>query len=208
MNSASSAPQTFLITSSIPGEGKTTIAISLATSMAGLGKKVLLIEADIRRRTFTNYFDLPDYASLVSAVEDIRQLQDNTYHSPELGIDILPGGASTVNAADFLSSDNFAAFLEQVKADYDYVILDAPPVLAVPDARIIGTLCDMVIYTCAWDSTQRGQVKAGLATFDSIDQKVDGVILSKIDLRKANKYGSYGKYGGYYGAGSAYYDAK
>lgn len=201
-------PKTILITSSIPGEGKTTVSISLATNLSGLGRKVLLVEADIRRRTFTEYFSNEAAGTLVDAVEKGKPLSEIVLDVPELGLSVLSGGISEMNAADFFSSPEFLAFLKDAGKEYDVVVLDAPPVLAVPDARIIAGHVDAVLFNCAWNQTGRMQIRAGVDAFDSINIPITGTILSKIDSKRARSYGNYGQYGTHYGAAgnTGYYD--
>ena len=206
MTSKDNAPRVVLVTSSVPGEGKTTMCIALAANLAGLGGKVLLVETDIRRRTLSQYFDGTGHTTLVDAVRSDAPLEDRIQRHPDLGISILHGGQTDMNAADFFASDGFAAFLDRTRAEFDYVIMDAPPVLAVPDARIVGRHADAVIYACAWNQTGRGQVLAGLESFRSINIPVTGVVLTRIDTAKARRYGQ-GQYGTYYGAYSkGYYE--
>lgn len=200
-------PKVVLITSSVPGEGKTTMSIALAANMAGLNRKVLLVEVDIRRRAFNHYFDCPDNTSLVRAVDDGALDATEVYHSEELGIDILPGGKSDLNAANFFSSEAFINLLSTAREQYDIVILDAPPVMAVPDARIIGPHVDRILFVSAWNSTPRSVVRSALNSLRSINLDVTGVVLSQIDVKKARKLGNSGKYGYYGNYGAGYYDA-
>lgn len=195
-------PKVIMLTSSVPGEGKTTQSLSLAQNLSQMGKTVLLIEADMRRRTFSEYFDVPaEEPGLATAVAG-RPLSEVVLRSEQLGMDILLGEKSHVNAADFFSSKSFADFLKVAREAYDVVILDTPPVLAVPDARVIGKLADAIIYVVRWDSTAKGEVAAGLRSFQSLDLRISGLVLSQIDLKGMKRYGhgrGYGAYGaGYY----------
>lgn len=198
-------PKVVMLTSSVPGEGKTTTAISLAQSYSGLGSKVLLIEADIRRRTFKEYFDTKTARTLVDATMD--QDTDNiTVSNSELGIDILFGGKAAVNAADFFSSEKFHDFMERMGKLYDRIVIDTPPVLVVPDARIIGRHADAILYVVKWDSTSRHQVAAGIESLRTINLPVSGTVLSQVDSRKLRAYGYGDRAGGYGYYGRGYYD--
>ncbi|MEM0945625.1 MAG: chain-length determining protein, partial [Pseudomonadota bacterium] len=92
----------------------------------------------------------------------------------------------------------------QMRELYDVVVIDTPPVMAVPDARLIAALADALIYSVAWDRTNRDLVRAGLNQFREVDVPLIGLALTQIDLGKASKYG-YGGYGQYYKAGKSYY---
>ncbi len=202
LSSVDKQPKVIMMTSSVPGEGKTTLSLSLAQNLASMGKKVLIIEGDIRRRTFGEFFDLKDKLGLVSAVVEDLPLDEVIYHEDQLGVDILIGEKTQTNAADFFSSERFARFLDSVRKSYDYIIIDTPPVLVVPDARVIGQLADVVIYVVLWDSTTRTQVKQGIGSFGVVNVPVTGLVLSQIDPKGMKSYGygaSYSQYGkGYY----------
>jgi capsular exopolysaccharide synthesis family protein len=200
-------PKVIMSTSSIPGEGKTTHSIALAQNLSGLDKKVLLIEADIRRRTFDQYFTGKPQGNLVSVVSDGMELADAILSEDGLGIDVLMGGKSAINAADFFSSDKFKAFIKQVRESYDFVIIDTPPVLVVPDARVIGHNADAILYTVKWDFTNQNQVVDGLRQFSSVGLRVAGLALSQINPRGMKRYGYGGRYGAYASYGKGYYDA-
>ncbi|MEX0317517.1 MAG: GumC family protein [Ruegeria sp.] len=196
-------PQIILISSAVPGEGKTTNAIALAQNLAGLDKRVLLVEGDIRRRTFHQYFpDCPD-TGLLAAISGKQPLKQVIRHDAVLGADVLAGETSDVNAADVFSSACFRAFLRELRAHYDHIVIDSPPVLVVPDARIIGQSADAILFSVAWNRTTRTQVADALQQFSSINLSVTGLVLSQIDVARAWKYGGAGGYGTY----PQYYDA-
>ncbi len=138
----------------IPGEGKTTQAIALTHNLSGLDKKVLLIEGDIRRRTLSQYIPQTPPGNLVSVLTGDQSLGEAIISDDRLNADVLMGAKSNVNAADLFSSDKFHDFVENVRNIYDFVIIDTPPVLVVPDARIIAHHCDAVIYSVNWDRTE------------------------------------------------------
>lgn len=193
--------------SSIPGEGKTTQAIALTHNLSGLGRKVLLIEADIRRRTFGEYFKANAEGGLPSVVSGEKTLDDVIVRDPRMNADIIMGEKTSINAADLLSSDRFASFIQTMRDTYDYVIIDTPPVLVVPDARVIAPLVDAIIYNVKWDSTNKSQVAEGLRQFETLNLRVTGVVLTQIDMRSMRKYGYGGKYGAYSSYGQEYYDS-
>ncbi|GAB4287488.1 MAG: polysaccharide biosynthesis tyrosine autokinase [Roseovarius sp.] len=200
-------PRVIMSTSSVPGEGKTTQSIALAQNLAGLGKKVLLMEGDIRRRTFVEYFDERPKGGVIAALAGERPLHEIVFHDERLGADVLMGEKSKVNAADLFSSERFREFMAQAREAYDYVIIDTPPVLVVPDARVIGQHVDAIIFSVAWNRTHRGQVIAALREFESVNLRITGLVLSQIDPRGMKRYGYGGKYGAYSSYGRGYYEA-
>lgn len=209
LSNIDSPPKVIMSTSSIPGEGKTTQAISLATNFAGLGKSVLLIECDIRRRTFTRYFkNVPD-GGIVTALARERPLNEIVFHDPELDVDVLMGEKSAVNAADLFSSDRFHEFIRNARNSYDIVLIDTPPVLVVQDARVIGQSVDAILYSVAWDRTAKGQIDEGIRQLATAKLKITGFVLSQIDPKGMARYGyggRYSAYGAYAKYGKHYYD--
>lgn len=194
-------PQIIMSTSSVPGEGKTTQSLALTQNLSGLGKKVLLIEGDVRRRTFAEYFDLNGHPGLLSLLSGEATLEEAAFRQPQLQADLLVGEKSSINAADIFSSVRFADLLKDLRKRYDYIIIDTPPVLAVPDARVIGQMVDAIMYTVKWDSTTHRQVQEGLKSFEGVNLRVTGLVLSQISPKGMKRYGygdSYGSYGEYY----------
>ncbi len=198
-------PKVFMSTSSLPGEGKTTQSLALAQNMAGLGQKVLLIEGDIRRRVFSEYFDIKEKRGLLAVLSGEAELKDVVTYVDELGADVLIGEKSTSNAADIFSSQKFRNFLKSTRKAYDAIIIDTPPVLVVPDSRVIGQSVDAIIYTVKWDSTSRVQVREGLRMFETVNLRVAGLVLAQINAKRMKHYGYGGEYGAYGAYGSKYY---
>ena len=195
-------PQVIMSTSSVPGEGKTTQSLSLALNLAGLGKKVLLIEGDIRRRVMSAYFEVPEKSGFLSVMLGEVSLEDAITQLPGMNFDVLFGEKSQTNAADIFSSDRFGVFINSLRERYDYIIIDTPPVLAVADARIIGRWVDTTIYTVKWDHTTHRQVLDGLKSFDQVRVKIAGLVLGQISPKGMKRYG----YGDSYGAYQTFYD--
>ena len=199
-------PKVLVSTSSLPGEGKTTNSLALAQNLIGMGNKVLLIEGDIRRRTFTQYFDNIPKKGMVSVLTDDATLEDVIFREPGFECDLLVGEKTSINAADLFSSNKFREMLEELRTRYDVIIIDTPPVLIVPDARIIAKLADAVLFTVQWDSTTTAQVEESMRLFRDANQKVTGLILSQISAKGMKRYGYGGKYGAYAGYGAKYYN--
>ncbi len=196
-------PKVIMSTSSIPGEGKTTQSIALAQNLGDMGKKVLLIEGDIRRCVFKEYFSITNEQGLLSVLLGDVPITDALTRVPEHNFDILMGEKPTTNAADIFSSARFADFLQGLRDTYDHVIIDTPPVLAVTDARIIGLCVDAVIYAVKWDSTTHRQVTDGLKALEQVNVRISGLVLGQISARGMKRYG----YGDSYGAYQAYYQS-
>lgn len=203
MSNVDAPPQVIVSCSSVPGEGKTTLAIALAQNLSGLGKRVLLVEADIRRRTFREYFPQKPGGSLIQVVARTAEISEAVVSPPALGADVLMGDKSTINAADLFSSERFRDFIRQAREEYDFVVIDTPPVMVVPDARIIGRLADAIVYAVHWNRTPKDMVVSGLRQLSSVDLRVAGLVLSQIEPKRMKRYG----YGNSYTYYSRYYDA-
>lgn len=203
-------PKVILVTSSIPGEGKTTVSIALSRLMGALdGKTCLLVEADIRRQTLRAYAEIGGLGvSLVDVVLGRADLAQVDLFSPDLGVDVLSGSDAEFNAADLFASRRFGDLMQVLRARYDYIVIDSPPVLAVPDARVLSAQADATIFAVRWSATTRLQVRQGLDMLDSVGRGVSGIVLTQVDHRKMKRYGYGGQYGydgyasGYYGKGS------
>ncbi|MGH1367666.1 MAG: GumC family protein [Maritimibacter sp.] len=197
-----------LSTSCGPSEGKTTNALALAQNFAGLGHKVLLVEGDTRRPMFSQYFasDLTP-GSLLNVLTGEADFRDEVRSIASIGIDFLGGGQIKANAADVFSSERFEGLMKEARDAYDIIIIDTPPVLLVPDARVIAAQADAVLFTVKWNDTSKAQIKEALRLFDIADQKVSGFVLSQIDPKRMGKYGYGGRYGAYGYHGDEYYSS-
>ena len=195
-------PQVVMVTSSVPGEGKTTTTLMLAQNAAALGKRVLVMECDLRRRVFQAYFGLDETTGLLSVLSGQATPEQAIRHDPTTGLDVLTGQRSRANAADVFSSERFEELLEELRERYDFIFIDTPPVLAVPDARVIAGRADAVLYAVRWNATGKEMVKAGLDLFEQIGLRVTGLTLTQADPKGLARYG-YAGYGYGYGYGAA-----
>lgn len=201
LSSLDSSPKVIMSTSSAPGEGKTTNSIALAHNFSDLGERVILIEGDIRRRVFHEYFGFKERTGFTSVLSGERILEDVIFADGGPGFDVLLGGDSKINAADLFSSRKFSELMDALRDKYDRIIVDTPPVLAVPDARVVGKLVDATLYSVKWDSTSRRQVSEGLRSLETVGVHVLGLVLTQVDPKGMKRYGygdDYSEYGGYY----------
>ena len=200
-------PQVILSTSSIPGEGKTTVSLSLAKFLSGLGKSVLLVEGDIRRRTLNEYFPTLPKTGIASVLNGDVKFEDAIHRPKGFEADVLAGEKTNVNAADLFSSDTFKKFITEMRQKYDFIIIDTPPVLVVPDARIIAENADAILFSVKWDSTSKALVEESMRFFHNSNQRITGLVLSQINEKGMKSYG-YGNDSGSFAAyGRGYYDS-
>ena len=198
------SPRVIAVTSSVPGEGKTTLSLALGQNLTTMGKKVLIIEGDIRRRSFKRHLNIPGEGGLVSVLSGERSLSETAHFAPGLG-HILLGEKTATNAADLFSSEAFTRLIAEARKIYDIIIIDTPPVLVVPDARVIAQHADAVVFIVRWDRTSAEQVRDSLHMLDMTNVKIAGLVLSQIDPKGMRRYGYGERYGAYAAYGKQYY---
>ena len=187
-----------VVTSSVPREGKTTVASNLAIALGQI-KKVILIDADMRRPTLAKKLNLPpETPGLANLIAGTAKIEDAIQQVE--GIDVITAGDAPHDPLELLSSPHYAKLLEYLTSKYQHVIIDSPPIQAVSDAKVLSTHADSLIYVIRSDHTAIAQVERGLDALLQSNAPVTGIVLSQADVRKAQKYGySYGGYYDYYG---------
>lgn len=187
-----------LITSSREGEGKTTTSCGIAIALARDGKRVLLVDGDLRRASLSKLFSAMGKAGLANVADgtDIRACLTQTSVS---GLTLLPTGRLRPNAAEIINRETVLSALESIRSDYDWIICDAPPVLAVADTAILSRLADSVLLVIGANSTPVGAIRASLDQLSAASAKIRGVILNNVDLRDSHYYSYYysSSYAGY-----------
>ncbi|MBY5267734.1 lipopolysaccharide biosynthesis protein [Spiribacter salinus] len=190
-----------VVTSSAPGEGKTSLASNLAAAL-GQMEKVLLLEADMRKPTFRKIFGLSESAAGLADVVADNATFDASVRSMD-GVDMLACGTLPPNPLELLSTRRFGDLLENLGQVYDRIVIDAPPVQAVSDPLVLSTYANTVLYLVKADVTPVPMVREGLGRLAEVGAPVAGVVLDHVDVQKSRKYG-YG-YGSKYASGG-YYD--
>ncbi|NMM39530.1 GumC family protein [Pseudoalteromonas arctica] len=192
------AHQIIAVTSTSPGEGKTTTSANLAMSLAQMGN-VLLIDADLRKPTLAKRFDIPVFhPGLSNLMIGTDQLADCVHIDIQSGVTIMPSGQIPSNPLELLSHPRFSELLTELKAQYDHIIIDTPPTQAVSDALVIAQSVDSVVYVVKSDITRTKPITAGLERLFEVKAHIAGVVLNKVDMSKSNDEHSYGYYD-YYG---------
>lgn len=202
---ADAPPKVILSTSSLPCEGKTTNALALAQNLVGMGKSVVLIEGDIRRARLGPHLGIPEKDAMGSVVSGEVSLEEALQQVPHLGLHVLSGMQARINAGDLFSSTAFHELIHALRRRFDVVIIDSPPVLVVPDARILAQVTDTVLFTVRWNRTTRAQLEEAMRLFETSGQSVSGLILSQIDPKGLRRYGYGGQYGAELRGGERYY---
>lgn len=165
------------VTSSVPGEGKSTIASNLAVVIAQEGKKVLLIDADLRKPTIHYTFNKMNLLGLSDVLMGTYDLHNVIFETPMPNLDILTSG-NTLNPSELFITDQFEQLLSIVKNKYDLIIVDAPPVLAVPEAQIISNKCDGTLMIVNSGVTKKKDFKKSEKILTTAKSKIIGIILN------------------------------
>lgn len=186
--------QVIAVTSSAPGEGKTTTSANLAMSLAQMGK-VLLIDADLRKPSIAKRFDIPVFhPGLSNLIIGTEQFSECVHLDERSGVAIMPSGQVPSNPLELLSNAKFDELLKVLKTKYDHIIIDTPPTQAVSDALVIAQSADSVIYVIRADITRIKPIKAGLERLFEVKAHVAGVVLNQVDMSKLNDSNNYGYY--------------
>ena len=196
LSSGGRSASSILVTSAQPGEGKTTIAANLAISLAQLGRRVLLVDADMRHPTMQKYF--PQRGSQLSSyLAGEGTWQDMAYHTAVRGLYVLLCGPLPVNAAELVSSDRMRALVQEAAKEYDFVILDSPPLLNVADTRILANTVDATILVVKGGDTPRQVVQYAESQARAAGANLMGVVLNNLNTHSnGNSHYAYG-YSGY-----------
>jgi len=196
MNKSHAEDKIVMITSALPSEGKSTVAMYLALSFSR-HQRTLLIEADIRKPGITEALALKG-PGLVDVLARKEKLSRCIVTDKVLGVDVLSAGVIDAESADFLADEAMAALMRILTQHYDRIIIDTAPVEAVSDALILGELADSTIFVVKAESTTSVEAKRSLERLKMHGQNVLGVVISQVDFQKVTKYGGDFYYGGYF----------
>ncbi|MFD0826434.1 CpsD/CapB family tyrosine-protein kinase [Neobacillus sp. M.A.Huq-85] len=185
--------RTLMVTSAGPGEGKSTTVANLAIVLAQQGKKVLLVDADLRKPTVHYTFNKTNTFGLTSVLTKQLKLEETVVESAERNLYILSSGPIPPNPAELLSSMAMEVFLNNALEEFEMVLFDAPPVLAVTDAQILANKCDGTILVVSSGKTEKDKLEKAKELLETAQSKIIGVVLNnkKIDS-KSNYYYYYG----------------
>jgi len=210
LSSLESEQKIFVVTSSVPGEGKTTFSTNQALAL-GQMEKTLLIDADMRRPSIGKAFGLTKAPGLADLVAGTRKLDECIHHLGEdqkVNLDVIPSGKVPPNPLELLSSPRFKTLLEKLSKEYGYIVIDTAPTMLVSDALILAKLATKVLYVVKADATPHQVVLENLKRMRRVDSPVDSIILNQVQTQKSSKYYYYGKYGYYKNYYKSYYSGE
>lgn len=192
--------KTILITSCYPNEGKSDIALSLAQELGSIGKKVLLLDADIRKTAYVGRLEVQEEVKgLSQLLSGQAGLQDIIYNTNFPNMDIIFGGPSAPNPSGLLSENIFKILIKELKDYYNYILIDTPPIGTVIDAAVIGRCCDGAVFLIQPGNVRYRDAQKAFAQLEKSGCRILGAVLNKIDTSGDKYYSSYYKhYGEYY----------
>jgi capsular exopolysaccharide synthesis family protein len=198
LSAAGRPPRSLTFVSAEPGEGKTTIASNLAISLAQLGKRVLLIDGDMRRPCVHKLFGIENHSDgLVTYLTGEQEWRQLVRPTGMAGLDCLVCGPVPPNPSELLSSDRMQMLIQEAMAEYQFVLVDAPPLLNVADGRILATMVEGAILVVKGGFTPRELAQQAQLHIRDVGAHLIGVVLNDVDIRHNGYYNGYYRYGGY-----------
>jgi len=206
--SANPVPKMLLITSALPSEGKTTVTVNLGATLASLGSKVLIVDCDMRRPRCHRSTGVENKPGFVRCLTGHVELADAILPVPGVpNLSVIPCGPIPPNPAEVLSAPLTVDLLRRLRSQFEYVLLDSPPLLTVSDSRILATLTDAVVLVTRAYSTPFDLVRRARGLLYNAGARILGVALNSVDAHKQGAYGDGDGYGYYrhgYGYGYGY----
>ncbi len=200
IGSISRETRALAMVSALPGEGKSSIASSLAAAIAGSARKVFLIDCDLRNPSLTRFFGMENRAGLLELLQGLGSIESCVNRIDQYGFDFLcaPSKVPPVHTADLLNSEAMNGLLASAKERYDYLIIDLPPVIPVSDVRACAHLFDAFAFVVEWGKTSVDDLNEAMQIAPGVRDRLLGFVLNKVDakfMRQAKGYGY--KYGHY-----------
>ncbi|MBS6395791.1 MAG: CpsD/CapB family tyrosine-protein kinase [Clostridiales bacterium] len=174
-----------MVTSSVPAEGKSNVAVNLAVTLAQDNKKVILLDCDLRKGTLHRYLRIPrNQKGITDVINGQAELEDTIVKFSDIGISVLTAGIVPPNPTELLGSSKMGYLLSHLSSIYDYVICDTPPVNAVTDTSVLSKYTDGAILVVSHDQVSRKNVLAAKKQLESMNVNIFGVVLNMYNVKK------------------------
>lgn len=197
-------PQMVMLSSSVPGEGKTFTGIGLARTSAQAGAKTIIVDCDTRHPRVHKALDANNDHGLVQVLSGKTSLEDALQIDEATGLHVLTAGKGAVNPPEMLRSEQMAKLLQRLREEYQFIVLDTPPFAPLTDSQILAQIVDKMILVVRWGETPLPVVQATIKQMNRVGAPLAGSVLSQVDVQRHAKYG-YGDYGYHYSKYGAYY---
>lgn len=181
-------PSSIVVTSSVPGEGKSTTAINLAASLADAGARVILIDADLRRPSVAKYMGYEGRVGLTTVLIGRAALEDVVQPWQDTSLDVLPSGQIPPNPSELLGSRAMSRLLDDLAETYDVIVLDTPPLLPVTDAAILSKMAGGALVVAGADRLHKQQLRSALESLEKVGAHVLGIVLNKVQRKDRDRY--------------------
>lgn len=204
---AENSPKTIMVTSSIPSEGKSSVSVSLAKTFAVEGKKVLLVDADIRKSKFAENLNVArkDNIGLTQVLRKEIEAKDAILETDIENLFVLLSGNFTSNPTKLLNNGQFRIIINQYKDEYDYIIIDTAPIGSVIDTALICKYSDGVVFVIGSNMVNKKIVQNSVIQLERAGANIIGCVLNKLRLSNRGLYGTYGTNKYYYSSYNDYY---
>ena len=192
-----------LVTSAVPAESKSTTTINLAVTLANGGHKVAVVECDLRKPVLRKYLKRElGQAGLAAYLANLAELDECLVDLPDLGISVIGAGVVPPNPSELLNTPRMEQLIAMLRRNYDYILLDAPPVAVVTDASIVGRLCDgaLLVVRCKFASAYT--IRQAKAKLENLGIRILGGVLTRYQIRKTGWRGAYDYQNYEYGYGN------
>jgi succinoglycan biosynthesis transport protein ExoP len=184
-------PQSIVVTSSLPGEGKSTTTVNLAISLADAGSRVILVDADLRRPSVAEYMGLEGEVGLTTVLIGRATVEDVVQPWGNGNLHVLASGQIPPNPSELLGSRSMANLLDQLAQDYDVVLIDTPPLLPVTDAAILAKLTGGALVVVGSEKLHRQQLAEAMGSLETVGARVLGVVLNRLARTQSDSYAYY-----------------
>jgi capsular exopolysaccharide synthesis family protein len=192
--------RSFVLTSSVPGEGKSTTSANLAIAMALAGQQVVIVDADLRKPRLADYLGVEGAVGLTDVLVGRAQASDVILRWGNTNLYVLPAGRIPPNPSELLGSTAMVSLIRSLEKSFDIVLFDAPPLLPVTDAAILATKAGGALLMVAAGRAHKNQVRGAISALTNVGAKVAGVVMTMLPTKGPDSYG-YGRYGYGYGYG-------
>jgi capsular exopolysaccharide synthesis family protein len=183
------APEVVLLTGPGTGEGKSTTCANLAVVIVQAGRSVLLVDCDLRKPALHSMFGLRNVFGLVDVLSGERNLQD-VYQEPMTGLKMVTAGPAQPIPAEVLSSGRFSAFLQEVRQEFDYILLDAPPVESTSDPAFLATQVDGILLVFDAQGTRKGALRRSIRSLETVGANLLGTVMNNVQTSESPDYSS------------------